>query len=233
MIDMRKKISLACRILCMEGFEDFSLGHISCRIPDQKNSFFIKPSGLGLGETKPGDLIVVDLEGNKLRGKYGSPAETAIHTEIYKIRSDVQSIVHVHPIISTAFTSTRVKIKPLNQDGVLFFRGVPRFESAELIVTKKQGKALAQELGKGTAVFLQNHGVVTVGESIESACLNALFLERALKVQLIASLFGKPKPIPPKSGLKMYAMLSQNRERYENMWRYLVRKLKRKGLDFG
>jgi ribulose-5-phosphate 4-epimerase/fuculose-1-phosphate aldolase len=71
-----------------------------------------------------------------------------------------------------------------------------------------------------------------VGGSIEEACLNALFLERALKVQLTASLLGKVVPISEKIVLNMFTMFNQNPKRSEEIWDYLVRKLKREGLAF-
>jgi ribulose-5-phosphate 4-epimerase/fuculose-1-phosphate aldolase len=228
--EIREKLALACRILYMEGLEDFNLGHASSRVPDEEN-ICIKPRGLGLEEIKPEDLIVVDMEGNLLEGDHSPHGETPIHTEIYKIRQDVVSIVHVHPVFSTAFSAVRSEMKPLNQDGVLFPHGIPTLESPELITTKPQGQALAQRLGKGNAVFLRNHGIVTLGTRIEETCLTALFLERALRVRSIASGFGEVEAISEETALKMYAEC-QNPKRYDMIWNYLVRKLEREGLGF-
>jgi L-ribulose-5-phosphate 4-epimerase len=229
-LEIRKKLAQACRILYMEGLADFNLGHASSRVPDQEN-ICIKPRGLGLEEAKPEDLIVVDMEGNLLEGDHPLHGETPIHTEIYKMRRNVGGIVHVHPIFSTAFSAVRSEMKPLNQDGVLFLHGIPTLETPELITTKQQGQALAQRLGKGNALFLRNHGIVTVGNRLEEACLNALFLERALRVKLIASVFGEVEAIPEETAVKMYAEC-QNPKRYDMIWHYLVRKLEREGLGF-
>jgi len=229
--NLKKKIALACRILYMEGLGDLNKGHISGRLPDE-NIIYMKPSGLGLEEIKPDDIIILDMEGNKLEGEYSPHSETPIHTEIYKIRSDVQSIVHLHPLISTALSSVQIEIKPLNQDSVFFFQGIPIFPSPELITTKPQAQLLAQRLGESNALIIKNHGIVTVGESVEEACLNALFLEKALKLQLIASLFGKIEPIPEKTALKMYERYRQNTKWMKDIWLYLARKLKREGLSF-
>lgn len=231
MSDIKKKLALACRILYMEGLGDFNLGHMSGRIPGQEN-FYMKPRGLGLEEIKPEDLIVMDMEGNKLEGLHPPHGEVPIHSEIYKARKDVQSVVHVHPLYSTAFSSVRIEMKPLTQDGTLFPRGIPIFDDPELITRKEQGKALAHALGEDRAVLLHNHGIVTVGGSIEEACLNALSLEKAFKIQFMASLFGKIEPIPEKTALSMFTTVNQNPKRSEDIWNYLVRKLKREGLDF-
>jgi ribulose-5-phosphate 4-epimerase/fuculose-1-phosphate aldolase len=139
-------------------------------------------------------------------------------------------VVHVHPLFSTAFSSVRLEMKPLTQDGTAFPQGITTFEDPSLITRKEQGEALAQALGESKGILLRNHGIVTVGGSIEEACLNALFLERALKIQFFASLFGKVEPIPEKTAWDMFRTVIQNPKRSEDIWNYLVRKLKREGL---
>lgn len=232
MSEIKKKLALACRILYMEGLGDFHLGHMSCRVPGQ-NHFYMKPSGLGLEEINPEDLIVMDMEGNKLEGIHPPHGESPIHSEIYKMRTDVQSVVHVHPFFSTAFTSVRIEMKPLTQDGTFFPRGIPVFEDPELITRKEQGKALAQVLGENNALLLRNHGIVTAGGSIEEALIIALSLEKALKMQFMASLIGEIEAIPEKTALNMFRTVNQNPRRTEDIWNYLVRKLNREdlGLD--
>ena len=230
--EVRKKLAQACRILYMEGLADFNLGHVRGRGPDQEK-IFIKPRGLGLEEIKPDDVIVVDLGGNLLEGAHSPHIETVIHTEIYKMRPEVQSVVHVHPVFTTAFSSVRLDIRHLNQDGVFFPRGVRTFESPELITTEQQARALAEKLGEDNAVLMRNHGIATVGSTIEAACLNALFFERAIKVQLIASLFQEIEAIPDETALKMYAAFDRYPTRNEEIWHYLTRKLDREGLALG
>ncbi len=229
MSELRVKLALACRILYMEGLGNFHLGHMSCRTPDQ-DKFFMKPNVLGLEEITPNDLLVMDMEGNKLEGALPAHGEFPIHSEIYKKRKDVQSIVHVHPVFTTAFSCVRTEMKPLTQDGTLWPRGIPVFEDPELVTRKDQGHALAQALGEGKAVLLRNHGIVTVGGSIEDACLGALSLDKALEIHFTASVFGKIEPIPEKTALKMSEAVNQNPKRSEAIWNYLVRKLKREGL---
>ena len=229
LLEIRKKVALACRILYMEGLGDLNLGHISSRVPGQDN-IYIKHRGLGLEEVNVDDVIMLDLEGKQIEGKHPPHGETPIHTEIYKARGDVQSVVHLHPLITTAFSTIRGEIMPLSQDGVVFAEGVPTILSPELITTKQQAKSLVEKLGNSNAILMLNHGIVTVGKSIEEACMNAIFLEKTLKLQLIASLFGKIESIPREIALKMCNEFVQKPERTESMWDYLVRKLKRKGL---
>jgi len=227
--EVRTQLAQACRVLYMEGLADYNLGHASCRGPEA-DRVLIKPRGLGLEEITPDDVIVVDLEGNVVEGAHRPHGETIIHTGIYKRRPDVQSIVHVHPLFTAAFTSARLPIKRLNQDGVFFPGGVAMLESPELITTEQQAQALADKLGQDNAVLIRNHGIVTVGARIEEACLLAIFFERAVKLQLMASLFGEIVAISDETVWKMYDGFKQNPKRNEEIWRYMVRKLGREGL---
>ena len=224
----RLKLAQACRILFMEGLADYNLGHASFRVPG-KDLIYIKPQGFGLEEVTPEDLIVIDFAGKKISGDHPAHGENPIHTGIYKVRVDVGSVVHVHPVLATAFSSSGAVLRPLNQEGVIFPGGVPVFESPELVTTHEQAGGLARTLGDNHAVILRNHGIVTVGPRIEEACLNALFLEGALRIQLMAAQFGEIKAISEETALKMYEPC-RNPRRYDMIWHYLVRKLKRVGL---
>ena len=227
--EIRNHLAQACRILYMEGLADFNLGHASSKIPGEE-LVYIKPKGLGLEEVKADDIVLINMEGDLIEGKHPLHGETPIHTEIYKARKDVGSIVHVHPLFTTAFSAVQSSFRSLNQDGVLFPKGAPTFKSPELIVKKDQGQALAEELGQSDAILLKNHGIVTVGNRIQEACLNALFFERALRLQAIATIFGETQPISEDTALSMYADFSQNPGRYDMIWNYLLRKLQREGL---
>lgn len=225
---IKLKLARACRILYMEGLADYNLGHVSCRLPGM-DLIYIKPQGLGLEEVRPEDLILIDFDGNKLEGDHPPHGENPIHIGIYRARKDVGSVVHVHPVLTTAFSSTQAELKPLNQEGVIFPEGVRVFESPELITTAEQAHDLAVTLGQDSAVVLRNHGVVTVGPRIEESCLNALFFEGALRVQYAANIFGEIKSISTKTAFKMYEQC-KNPKRYDMIWEYLVRKLDRNAL---
>lgn len=229
-LELKLKLAQACRILFMEGLADYNLGHASCRLPGRELAF-IKPQGPGLEEIRPDDLILIDFDCNKIEGDYPPHGENPIHTEIYKLRPEVGSVVHVHPPLTSAFTSARAELKLLNQEGVIFADGVPIYESPELVTAGEEGAKLAQTLGGHSAVVLRNHGVVTVGPRIEEACLNALFFEGALKIQRLAGEFGPIEAISDETARKM-AEFCRMPKRYDMIWNYLVRKLERNNLAF-
>ena len=123
------------------------------------------------------------------------------------------------------------KVSP-EKEGVFFPRGVPIFENPELINTKEKGRMLAETFGDNDALLLRNHGIVTVGRTTEEACHMALFFENALRIQLHAASFGTIEAMSEETAMKMYTAFKKNPKRNEEIWHYLVRKLKREGLAF-
>lgn len=169
----------------------------------------MKPAGLGLDEVTADDMILIDLDGNKLGGVRERHSEYPIHTEIYRQRPDVNCVVHTHPVHATALGATTTPLLPVSHEGVLF-SNTPIFrETTMLIREPAQGRSVAACLGKHKAALLQNHSVVVVGTSIEEATIYAVLLERAARIQFLASSLGQlvstaDEEISPKAG-QVYA----------------------------
>jgi L-fuculose-phosphate aldolase len=181
--DISEKIMQAGKELYDKGLVKGTSGNISARIPSAK-MFLIKPSGAHMGRLKPEELVLVDLEGNKISGKRDVSAETPMHAAIYRARKDVQAVVHTHAPTATAFGIAGKEILPLQ---IEMFMLLPNGVS---IVSFKQpgSKALAEAVQKKViecdAVILENHGIVTVGSTVEEACSLNEMVEEAAKIQL-------------------------------------------------
>lgn len=98
---LRRKLASSCRVLAKEGHADGTAGHVSARIDSE--TFLMKPAGFGLEEIGPDDLVVLNLEGQKLEGKHKAHNEVPIHSEIYRMRPDVGCVIHTHPLFSITF----------------------------------------------------------------------------------------------------------------------------------
>jgi len=191
---LKEKLALACRILGTEGHDDMDLGHLSVRSPDHPDWMIIKGKGLCLSEIQPDDLVTVDFSYRKIDGRRELHGELPIHIEIYKARKDVHSIVHTHPLYSTAFSATEQILRPINNEGVLFAKPLPFFDrETDLIVAPAQGASLSETLGDAKAVIMKNHGITVVGESIEQAAVYAYLLEKTIKIFFVAKVFGDPQ----------------------------------------
>jgi L-fuculose-phosphate aldolase len=183
--DISERIVNASKELYDHGLVKGTSGNISARIPDT-DKFLIKPSGVYMGFLKPEELVLVDFEGNKIRGKRNVSAETPMHAAIYRVRKDVQAVVHTHAPTATAFGIAGTEILPLQIEVFMLLpRGVP------IVPFKQPGsKALAEAVQKKIAdydaIMLENHGIVTVGSTIEAACNLNEMVEEAAKIQLAA-----------------------------------------------
>jgi L-fuculose-phosphate aldolase len=223
---VREQVAWACRILAMEGYADLTLGHVSAR-PAGSETIYIKRKGVALDEVEPDDVVDLDDPTADLH------LETVLHHEVYAQRPDVGAVVHGHPPYATAFGATNARLELLTHDAVLFADGISFFEeTAELITEREQGLAVAEALGTRRAVILRNHGVVVADKDVRWAVLSAITLERAIRLQAIASTLGEQRPIPKELAERMFA--DKYQERFlDEYWAAWIRRARRAGADEG
>jgi len=150
-----------------------------------------------------------------------------IHTEIYKARPDVNCVVHSHPPYATAFGALRQPLRPISHEGVIFNEGLPLFDrTTALIRTPELGREVAESLGKCRGMLMKNHGSTVVGESIEVATLYAVFLEKAARIQLLATASGEPSWTSDEEAKVKYEQI-YTPHRLSSMWDYFVRRAKK------
>ncbi len=224
--DLKEKVASACNILAIEGHWDNILGHVSARIPGEE-AFLMKPHSFGFEEIRPNHLIVCNFDGQKIRGDYERHSEVFIHSEIYRARPDVGSVIHSHPPYATAFGSLRTPLRPVSHEGSIFFEGLPLFEyTTALIRTPALGVKVAESLGSCHGVLMKNHGSTVVGESVEVATLYAVFLEKAARIQLMAMASGEPSWSSDEEAKVKYEQI-YTPHRLGSMWNYFVRRAKK------
>jgi L-fuculose-phosphate aldolase len=226
--DLKRRLVEASRILAMEGQGDLVWGHASVRRPGQ-DTFWIKPTGLGLDEVRVEDLLLCDLDGRVVKGTKPRHIEVYIHSEVMRVRPDVCSVVHTHAMAPTVFAATGVALEPVTHEAAVFAPpDIPRFdETTDLINTPERGKAMARALGGSDALLLVSHGIVTSGTTIERAAINALLLDRAARAQLM--LGNTPVRIASKEAdtlAKRELLLSDAHQALR--WGYLKRDLARR-----
>ncbi|MEM2099293.1 MAG: class II aldolase/adducin family protein [Candidatus Bathyarchaeia archaeon] len=178
-----KELVHAGKELYNRGLVKGTSGNISAKIPGA-DTFLIKPSGACLGKLHENELVLVDLKGKKVSGQGAVSAETPMHAAIYRSRQDVQAVVHTHAPTATAFGIVGKEILPLQIEVFLALpKGIP------IVPFKQPGSmALAEAVQKAItgydAVILENHGIVTVGATLEAACNLNEMVEEAAKIQL-------------------------------------------------
>jgi L-fuculose-phosphate aldolase len=227
-----EEVAWACRILALVGYEDLTLGHVSARGSDD-TTIYIKRKGVTLGEVTPEDILAVDLRSYANNGAKGMHLETVLHTEVYKRRPDVRSVVHGHPPYATAFGATKAEFEFLTHDSVLFIDRIATYDGVpDLIIEEHQGAAVAEALGQGSVLLLRNHGVLVAERDVHWAVLASALLERAVRLQAIASSMGPLHPIPDDLLHGIHAVKYQPDFAGE-YWDAWVRALRRAGQAFG
>jgi len=224
--ELKENLAYSCNILAQEGHWDNILGHVSVRLPKQ-DKILMKPHSFGFEEIRPNHLIVCNLDGKKIEGKYERHSEIFIHTEIYRARPDVQCVVHTHPIYATAFGALRQPLKTISHEGSIFYDGIPLFDyTTALVRTPELGREVAKTLGKHRGLLMKNHGVTVVGGSIPEATLYAVFLEKAARIQLIATASGEPSGSSDEEAKLKYEQV-YTPHRLGSMWDYFVRRARK------
>lgn len=229
---LREQVAWSCRMLALGEQGDYTLGHVSARAADGQ-TMLMKRYGLGLEEVTPGDVLCLDFDGNILEGQGRAHLEYVLHSEVYRARPDVHSVIHTHPPYATAFGATDAELQLINHDAVLFHDGLAYFDdTAELIVTELQGSHVAAALGARRAAILRGHGVLVTGQSVPWATYTALTLERVLRLQAIATAMGSLRPMTREMASSVFP------EKYRDVhvnsyWEYLIRSAQRAGLGEG
>ena len=188
---IRALVATASRILAAAGHGDLIWGHASARDPGGRG-VWIKSASWGLEEVTPARVHLVGQDGDVLEGGEQRHSECPIHTEIMIARPDVGGVVHTHSPHAVGLAATGQPLRPVSHAANYFVPpDVPRFTAtADLILTRALGKEVAAELGSASAIFLVNHGIVTVGKDLETATVAAVLLERACQQQLLTHGFG-------------------------------------------
>lgn len=215
----------ACRVLEMEGHGEMTLGHLSLRDPEGRG-FWLKRNRMGLGEIlSADDFVLVDWDGTKLSGSGGRHSEWPIHSEILKLRADVQVVVHTHPFYASVFSASTEPLRPFTL-AADYFVDVPRHEDdVALITTKDEGAALAKNLGHGFAVLMGNHGVTFCGTTVAHATCVGIFLEMACKAQITGLSAGFATLMPSRAIRQKRHAQIMTPVHWEHCWNYFCRKL--------
>jgi HCOMODA/2-hydroxy-3-carboxy-muconic semialdehyde decarboxylase len=224
--DVLHDLVTANHILVNEGVLD-GFGHISVRDPNHPERFFIARS------MPPALVALADLVTCNLDGEVVSPAggktyvERFIHSEIYKARPDVMSVVHSHSPAVIPFGVTGARLRPICHMNGFLGAQVPVYEirhhageaSDLLIRNQALGLSLAQTLGTSAVALMRGHGSVTVGRSIQQAVFRAIYTENGARLQLEASRLGEINFLTEEEAQATSDMNDQHLDRPWQMWK--------------
>lgn len=177
-----------CRKVEQKGFVAATDGNISARLPD--GNILATPTALNKGLVTIDDLVEISIEGKQISGIRKPSTEMLMHLFIYQHRTDVNAVVHCHPVYATGFATARVPLKEnLFPEVVVQFGEIPLAEYATPS-TPALGRSLEPFIKDHDAVLLANHGVVTYGKDVWDAYLKMEKVEQAAQIQFVAQALG-------------------------------------------
>ncbi|KAG0173546.1 hypothetical protein DFQ28_002150 [Apophysomyces sp. BC1034] len=188
-VHMKQTLAAGFRLLAKFGWDEGVAGHMTVRDPEYPDLFWVNAFGQHFGQIKASDLVLVDHMGSIVRGQsIVNKAAFVIHVAVHQGREDVVCAVHTHSMYGKTFSSLGRQLLPITQDACLFY-GLHGLHSpfGGIVFDSAEGERLTQALGtKNIALILQNHGLMTVGTSIEAAVWRFISMEWCCQSQLLA-----------------------------------------------
>jgi ribulose-5-phosphate 4-epimerase/fuculose-1-phosphate aldolase len=195
--DRRNKLAAALRLFGKFGFDEGVAGHITVRDPELTDHFWVNPMGKSFKQIKVSDLLLVSHTGEVVQGSgLLNGAAFTIHSQIHMSNPAITAAAHSHSVYGKAFSALGKTLDPLTQDSCAFYDDHVLFDDfSGVVLDNTEGEKIAAALGDRKAAILQNHGLLTVGDSLDAAAWWYITMERSCQAQLMAEAAGTPKLI--------------------------------------
>ncbi len=218
MESLRQKLLTGCGILDSEGIMD-ELGHFSVKIPGEDRVLI--NGKVSPGQATDKDLVLLDFDGNKIEGTLEPAKEIPLHLCVYRKRKDVMAIAHTHSPMIVALSTAGVSLRAIENLGATVYGvgAVPVYDGCGLVDTFETGDAIVEALGSKNIIVLKGHGNLVAGESIEEACISAIWAEKAAVAQYRALNIGGPEYFPSEEIEKTRGQVVAGKA-FERAWNY-------------
>jgi ribulose-5-phosphate 4-epimerase/fuculose-1-phosphate aldolase len=195
----KQRLAAAFRLFGHFGFDEGTAGHITARDPELLDHFWVNPLGMNFKQISVKDLLLVNDRGEVVDGTWPlNAAAFAIHSRIHAARPDVVAAAHAHSLYGKAWSALRRPLDPLTQDACAFYGDHAVFDDyTGVVLDLHEGDRIAEALGGHKAAILSNHGLLTVGRTVDEAAWWFITMERTCQAQLLAEAAGTPVCIDP------------------------------------
>lgn len=223
-----QRLAGAFRIFSKFGFDEGVAGHITARDPEYSDRLWVNPFGMHFGEIRVSDLLLVTHQGEIVEGKGRlNRAAFAIHSAVHKARPDVIAAAHAHSIYGKTWSALGRLLDPISQDACRFYEDHALFNDyTGEVLDEEEGKRIAEALGSKKAAILQNHGLLTVGHTVDSAAWWFIALERTCQSQILAESVGKPISIRPEVAVQTHQQVGTEQAgwfSFQPLWSRIVK----------
>ncbi|KAH9866314.1 hypothetical protein J1614_008880 [Plenodomus biglobosus] len=235
----KQHLAAAYRIFAARGFDEGVAGHISVRDPLLPDHFWLNPLSTHFSCIRVSDLILVNEAGEVVEGTEPiNAAAFAIHSAVHKARPEVVAACHAHSVFGKAWSVFGRPLSMYTQDSVRFYKDHGVYEQfGGVVLASEEGERIAAALGTGKAAILQNHGILTVGRSVDEAAFWFLSLEKSCQAQLLVDAASagngfKPVVISDKEAAETYGNVGTPEKGWLAFQGYYDEMLKKTGGDF-
>jgi ribulose-5-phosphate 4-epimerase/fuculose-1-phosphate aldolase len=221
----KQRLAGALRLFAKFGFDEGTAGHITVRDPQWTDHFWVNPFGVPFALIDVSSLILVDSEGDVVEGD--QPINLAafnIHAPIHHARPDVVGVAHAHSVYAKALAALGRPLLPITQEACKFYHRHVVFDRFDgPVIDQSEGRLIAAALGaQHKAALLQNHGLLTVGDSVEAAAYRFWIFERSAQIQLTALAAGRPILIDHQVAADLAGEQPFSWYNFQPMWRQIV-----------
>jgi L-fuculose-phosphate aldolase len=199
--EYRQDIVEIGRLVYQKGWVAANDGNITLRLDGER--ILATPTGVSKGMMHPDDLIIVDYDGNKILGRKERTSEINMHLTIYKMRPDVQSVVHAHPPVATGFASAGLSLNKALLPEVVIGLGCVPLAAYGLPGTPELTEPMLPLIPKYDAILLANHGAVSYGNDVYQAYFRMETVEHFARINLVAELLGGARALPQQEVRKL------------------------------
>ena len=224
----KQRLAAGFRLFSKFGFDEGVAGHITARDPEFHDRFWVNPFGMHFSQIRASDLICVDHEGDVVEGDRAvNRAAFAIHSQVHAARPDAVAAAHSHSVYGKSWSSLGRLLDPITQDVCAFYNDHSLFDDyTGVVLDTEEGKRIAHALGDNKAVILRNHGLLTVGQSVDEAVWWFITMERSCQAQLMAEAAGTPVLISEENAALTAAQVGSNLAgwfSFQPLWDRIVR----------
>lgn len=184
----------ACLRMIGSGLTVETWGNISVRDPET-GYVYLTPSGMPYNTIVEDDIVVMDIDGNRIEGERKPTIEHAMHLGIMRNRPDVNAVVHTHPVYSQVFALLHENIPPVIDEAAQILGDEVRVTEYALPGSPEMAENAIKTLGNDAACLLANHGAVAVGKDMDAAFRVCTILEMTSQIYYMARCIGEPKHI--------------------------------------
>jgi ribulose-5-phosphate 4-epimerase/fuculose-1-phosphate aldolase len=224
---IKQRLTGAFRLFSKFGFDEGVAGHITVRDPVLKDHFWVNPFGMHFSMIKTSDLSLVDHSGKVVQGRPINLAAFRIHGPIHAARPDCHAAAHAHSLYGKTWSALGRPLDPITQDACQFYRDHSvHHEFRGVVYESQEGENIATSLGDGKAVILRNHGLLTVGQTVDEAAWWFITMERCCQSQLLAEAAGKPILIDDANAARTQKQLGTHYAgwfAFQNLWQRIIK----------